>query len=94
MNTRARTGVLIYVSDLERRVEVIADKGVESCVSPEDWGAFLTDIKKVEEARAPAPMLVESINKLGDILGRCLPATEDNPDEITNQPRRKRARAT
>ena len=94
MNTRARTGVLIYVSDLERRVEVIADTGVEACVSPEDWSAFLIDIKKVEKERTPTPALLESINKLGDVLGRCLPATQDNPDEIANRPRRRDDRFT
>ncbi|MBL3658629.1 TPM domain-containing protein [Fulvivirga sp. 2943] len=35
--TRDRTGVLIYISALEREVVVLADSGINKKVKPEDW---------------------------------------------------------
>ncbi|HUF08344.1 MAG TPA: hypothetical protein VMO47_03420, partial [Rhodothermales bacterium] len=37
METLARTGILLYVSILERRIEVVADKGINAVVPEDRW---------------------------------------------------------
>ncbi|NQT14338.1 MAG: hypothetical protein HQ582_16405 [Planctomycetes bacterium] len=88
-NTRARTGVLIYLSLLEREVAVMADVGITDGVEPEAWSRTLFELKKIGSANDSSAALLDGIRRLGDVLGEHLPAGEDNPDEIPNRPRTK-----
>lgn len=88
-NTRARTGVLVYLSLLEREVAVMADVGITDGVEPEAWSRTLFELKKIGSADDSAAALLDGIRLLGDVLGEHLPAGEDNPDEIPNRPRTK-----
>ncbi|HUT94578.1 MAG TPA: hypothetical protein VMY37_34300 [Thermoguttaceae bacterium] len=89
-NTRARTGVLVYVSLLERQVEVIADVGITNHVLPEAWSRCLFELKKIGSADDTAQALLDGIRRLGDVLSQDLPAGEDNPDELPNRPRTRK----
>lgn len=86
-STRAHTGVLIYLSALERRTEVLADTAVVEGVPAAEWGDFKRNIHHLWREREPARALVREITKCGELLGQYLPATTDNPDEIPNRPR-------
>jgi len=88
-NTRARTGVLLYLSRLEQQVEVIADVGVTGGVEPEAWSRCLFELRKIGSAANSAEALLDGIRRLGGLLSEHLPAGEDNPDEIPNRPRTK-----
>lgn len=89
-NTRARTGVLIYLSALERRVEVLADAGVTSSVPAAELEAFIQSSKQVWRSPAPVKALRARLDALGELLARYLPATGDNTNEIPNRPRVQR----
>jgi len=88
-NTRARTGVLVYLSLFEQQVEVLADVGITNHVPPEAWSRCLFALKKIGTAPDAARALVDGIRQLGDVLSEDLPAGEDNPDELPNRPRTK-----
>jgi putative membrane protein len=92
-NTRAHTGVLIYLSALERRAEVIADTEVQARVPVAEWNDFVRDVRQVWKRKEPARAVVEEIDKLGELLGRYLPVTTDNPNEIPNRPRGEHRRS-
>lgn len=87
--TRAHTGVLLYFSMLERRVELLPDTGVLASVPTAEWRAFLPTLKSVARAHRPTPQLVEQINALGELVGRFMPATENKINELPNRPRTK-----
>jgi putative membrane protein len=84
--TRARTGVLVFVSLLERRAALVVDAGVQGAV-PDGALAALRF--------GPAPgrlgnqdELCAGIRAAGLALGRHLPPVlGDNPDELANAPR-------
>jgi putative membrane protein len=86
-NTRARTGVLVYLSLLEKQVEVIADVGITQSVKPDVWGRCLFELRKIGPAADVAQSLLDGIQRLGEALSEDLPAGEDNPDELPNRPR-------
>ena len=44
--TRGRTGILVLISQLERRVEVVADSGVIRAVDADRWQALLKIFKR------------------------------------------------
>jgi putative membrane protein len=86
-NTRSRTGILIFLSQLERHVEIIPDIGIVENVKPDAWAACLFELKNSAAADDPAQALLDAVRHLGVVLADGLPATDDNPDEIPNRAR-------
>jgi putative membrane protein len=86
-HTRERTGLLIYLSRLERQVVVLADLGVTAAVPPDDWGRAVQQLKAIPTAENADEAILQAIESLGDMLAKHLPPGEDNPDEIPNRPR-------
>jgi putative membrane protein len=85
-NTLAENGLLIYLSLLERRMEVFADRGVLKAVPPLKWNNAVYDLKKI--ARQPDPEnLIKAVREIGSLLAQHLPATGDNPNELADGPR-------
>jgi putative membrane protein len=85
-NTNAEMGVLIYVSLLERRLELIADRGVLKAVPPLEWNQNLFALKQAGSNPHPETLL-QALRELGTLLGKHLPATGDNPNELPDLPR-------
>ncbi|HEV8588402.1 MAG TPA: hypothetical protein VGQ72_05975 [Pyrinomonadaceae bacterium] len=85
-NTRAENGLLIYVSLLERQVEVFADRGVLKAMPPLRWNTAIHEVKDVARHCDP-DRLVQSVRNLGKILAEHLPATGENPNELVDGPR-------
>jgi putative membrane protein len=85
-NTGAEMGLLIYVSILERRLELIADRGVLKGVNALEWTQVLFDLHEVGRKPEPQTLLAE-VEKLGGLLARHLPATGENPNELPDMPR-------
>ncbi len=88
-HTRERTGVLIYLSRLERQVVVLADLGVTGAVPAEEWGECVQQLKAIPGAEDVSEAMLRGIASLGTMLSGHLPPGEDNPDEIPNRPRRR-----
>lgn len=83
--TRGRTGVLLYLSVLERRAEIIADEAIHSKVEPEVWGdAMVALIDKVKEGR-PGEGMALAVERIGEVLATVLPKTLDDPNEIPDR---------
>lgn len=85
-NTLAENGLLIYLSLLERRLEVFADRGVLKAVPPLKWNNAVYELKKI--AWQPDPeTLVKALREVGNLLAEHLPATGENPNELADGPR-------
>jgi len=85
--TRDRTGLLIYVSLLERRVEVLADEGVYRAVPKEDWQKVANEVAAEMSRRAPAAALLEAIARAGALVAVHGPYRRaDDVNELPDQP--------
>jgi putative membrane protein len=82
-NTSAETGLVLYVSLLERRMEVLADRGLLRQVDPNDWNAALPELHV--ERRLDPDAVIAAIRRLGAILERDIPAGALNEDELSNE---------
>ncbi len=79
--TRRRTGLLIYLSALERRVEVIPDHGLDALIPRGEWNAVRWDASTLEGFLA-------SLEKAGEVLaGHVPPQDHEDEDELPNAPR-------
>jgi putative membrane protein len=85
-NTSAEMGVLIYLSILERRLELIADRGILKGVDALEWNQILFELHRAGRKAQPQTLLA-ALADLGDLLARHLPATGENPNELPDAPR-------
>jgi putative membrane protein len=85
-NTFAENGLLIYLSLLERRLEVIADRGVLKAVPALKWNNAVFELRRV--GRQPEPdNLIKAVRDVGCVLAEHMPATGENPNELPDGPR-------
>ena len=85
-NTDKEMRVLIYLSLLERRLEVIADRGILRAVPPMKWNQALFNLRQAGR-RPELKSLNEAMCELGLLLAEHVPATGENPNELPDQPR-------
>jgi putative membrane protein len=85
-NTHAENGMLIYLSLLERRMEVIADRGILKAIPPLKWNHAVFELKHTANDPGPS-QLVRAMRDLGNVLAEHLPATGENPNELVDGPR-------
>jgi len=82
-NTIAETGVLVYLSQLEGRVELLADRGVLQAVPALEWNQLAAAART---RHATTETLLEIVQSLAPLLARYLPAREGDVDELCNVP--------
>lgn len=82
-NTIRETGVLVYLSLLERHIELLADRGVLQAVPSLEWNQL---IAAAQTSRATTETLLEIVRGLAPLLERHLPSHEGDTDELCNVP--------
>ena len=87
-NTRDRTGILIFVSLLEHRIEVIGDAGINQRVDPDDWIDVVERIRTCIKNGNLTEGLVDAIGMCGDLLEKSGVAVRaDDENELSNRVR-------
>ena len=84
--TRARTGVLLFLSLHEHRIEVLADTGIAARVPAEAWGDLVAIVRAgIAGDRLPAA-LGEALDRCGNLLEESgLERDHDDADELPNR---------
>lgn len=80
-NTGREIGLLIYLSLLERRIELIADRGVLDAVPVLEWNQLL---ETAHARKATTATLLDVLRALQPLLTRYLAARADDRDELAN----------
>lgn len=84
--TSGRTGILVFVSLLERRVEVVVDVGVDPSALGPEWADALTKLSAaIASANDPEPFL-QALRLMAFPLARVLPRSEDDVNELPDAP--------
>jgi putative membrane protein len=81
-NTKDRTGILIFISQLEHRVELLADSGINEKVPQEKWDSIVQHIIKGIKNKQVASHLSEAIRQCGELLQQHFPIQEDDVNEL------------
>ncbi|MBA2126352.1 hypothetical protein DLM45_08960 [Hyphomicrobium methylovorum] len=80
--TTGRTGVLVFVSVAEQRVEIIADSGIASQVPSEIWQHIVDDLTAEIAAGRAVDGFVHAIEQLGALLAKHFPPGSRDPNEL------------
>jgi putative membrane protein len=82
--TTGHNGILVFVAMYERRVEVIADVGIDPPLLGAAWTGLLADLRHAV-AKTDLPAFVVALTALGPILGRVMPRAEDDRNELPDE---------
>ncbi len=82
--TRAATGVLIYVSLLERTVSVIGDQAITEAIEQKTWDTLRDAVIAGLAEGRPSEGLCNAIEQAGVVLAENMPGTHDDTDELGN----------
>jgi len=84
--TRDRTGILIFVSLRERRIEVVADGGISAVVDDGSWENVVAEVRQGLQRHDLAGALLAGVGLCGEILrGSGLKARPDDPNELRDE---------
>lgn len=84
--TRDRTGILLFVSLLEHRIEVVGDTGIHQAVEPDDWADIVARIRAGITNKNLTDGLVDAIGMCGRLLEqRGVEIRPDDDDELSNR---------
>lgn len=82
--TKAGTGVLIFISLMERRAVVLAGKGIADKLPKETWDKIIKLlIEKIHQGKT-AQGLILAINQAGDLLSQHFPKQHNDENELPN----------
>ena len=84
-NTKDRTGILIFISILEKRVELLADSGINEKILPEKWQSIVDNIIQGIKKKNVTSHLIESINECGELLTKHFPIQPDDINELSDE---------
>jgi len=83
-NTRDRSGVLVFLSEAEHRAVILADRGVNARVAPDEWQADIEILVGAIRKRESAQGLLTVVERIGAILAESFPARPDDENELDN----------
>jgi uncharacterized membrane protein len=88
-DTEQNCGVLIYVQLIDRRVEIVADRGISARVAQNEWDAVSRNMEAAFREGAYESGAVAAIERIGSLLAAHFPVTmasAENPNELPDRP--------
>jgi putative membrane protein len=83
--TKMNTGVLFFLSLLERKVWVLADSGIYEKIDQETLNRFAGIVTQGVRDHHACDALCESIRQMGELLARHFPRTREDIDELSDE---------
>lgn len=85
-DTENNSGVLIYVQLLDRRIEIVADRGINARVGASYWTAVCRRLEAAFSAHDQEQGIVRALGEISVVLAEHFPAAADNDNELPNAP--------
>lgn len=85
-DTEHNSGVLIYVQLVDRKVEILADRGIDARVPQTEWDALCRRIEQRYRQGEFEQGTLAAIEEISVILARHFPPRGTNPNELPDRP--------
>lgn len=82
--TAGETGVLIFVAETERYVEIIADRGISKHVPDSEWQSIVDEFTSLVRTGNTLHGFLTTIRRCGELLSKHVPATSEK-NELSNR---------
>jgi putative membrane protein len=84
-NTRDATGVLFLISILERKVYVLADRGIYAKIKQDTLDKYASSVAKGIASGKGADALCQAIRDAGEVLEKYFPRKSDDKNELSDR---------
>jgi uncharacterized membrane protein len=85
-DTEHNSGVLIYVQLVDRRIEIVADRGISAKVAQPEWDAICRRMEEAFKAGRFEAGTLAAIAEITALLARHFPPLGENPNELPDRP--------
>lgn len=85
-DTEHNSGVLVYVQLVDRRIEVVADRGINGKVKPQEWEMICRRMEAAFRAGRYEEGVLAGILEITALLASHFPPGEANRDELPDKP--------
>ena len=85
-DTEENSGILIYVQLVDRRVEILADRGIAARVAQAEWDAICRAMEASFRKGEWRQGALQAVARAGELLAHHFPARQSNPNELPDQP--------
>ncbi|MGH8679926.1 MAG: TPM domain-containing protein [Burkholderiales bacterium] len=85
-DTEQNCGVLIYLLLADKRVEIVADRGIHHRVGAAAWEAICGAMQREFAAGRFEHGAIVGVQAISDLLATHYPPRGENPDELANRP--------
>ncbi|MDB4974089.1 MAG: hypothetical protein JWN48_2430 [Myxococcaceae bacterium] len=82
--TRDRTGVLIFVSELEHRVTILGDEGIHARLQDPGWSRLVALLVAAIKQKRACDGVCDVVKQLGEQLSEAAPIRDDDTNELPN----------
>lgn len=82
--TRDKTGILILISLFERRVQVLADSGINEQVPQNTWDELVEIITSGLKSDKTCEAVCQAVERCGELLQQHFPHKADDTNELPN----------
>lgn len=77
--TEGRTGILIFLSFMEREVRIVADTGISGKIAQVEWDTITRNIAEGVKTGKAGDALCEAVADCGELLAQYFPVSEQTP---------------
>jgi|694.fasta_scaffold113755_6 uncharacterized membrane protein len=84
-DTKERTGVLIYMACIDKKMAILGDKGIHQIVNDVFWNDIVTHSISFFKQEKYYEGLECAVNSVGTELHKHFPSTQNNTNEISNE---------
>jgi putative membrane protein len=82
--TRDRTAVLLFISVFERKVWILADRGIDEKLSQKPWQGIVVHVIQGIKKGQQCTAICEAVEQIGQILQTHFPVKPEDTDELKN----------
>ena len=82
--TAGHTGLLLFLSLKERRIEIVSDTGIESRIPGDSWTNLVKEMQQQIHQKGLVTGICFGIDQIGRILSPVLPRSADDRNELPN----------
>lgn len=83
-HTRQATGVLVFISVLERRVWILADSGISAVLPPTTWQELVQELIKGIRSKEQGAATVRVVERIGTMLAESFPPEPEDRNELAD----------
>lgn len=85
-DTEDNAGVLIYLLLADRRVEIVADRGIHNRVGAAAWDAICSEMQSAFAEGRYEEGTILGIEAISDLIAAHFPSDDRNPNELPDKP--------